>query len=101
MNTSDLLEQLLRGQGSAGQQSGAAAGGGLGGLGGLLGACSVARILQAHVVALLLAGLADLAVWVACSAGYSAAAVGWAAHWVAARKVVPAALIMRRWHHWG
>ncbi|MFJ7314563.1 tellurite resistance TerB family protein [Pseudomonas sp. NPDC098747] len=37
MNTSDLLEQLLRGQGSAGQQSGAAAGGGLGGLGGLLG----------------------------------------------------------------
>ncbi|VVO47400.1 tellurite resistance TerB family protein [Pseudomonas fluorescens] len=37
MNTSDLLEQLLRGQGAAGQQSGAAAGGGLGGLGGLLG----------------------------------------------------------------
>lgn len=37
MNTSDLLEQLLRGQGSAGQQSGAAAGVGLGGLGGLLG----------------------------------------------------------------
>lgn len=99
MNTSDLLEQLLRGQGSAGQQSGAAAGGGLGGLGGLLGACSVARILQAHVVAL---RLADLAVWVACSAGCSAAvAVGWAAHWVAARKVVPAALIMRRWHPWG
>ncbi|WP_095187530.1 tellurite resistance TerB family protein [Pseudomonas sp. Irchel 3E19] len=37
MNTSDLLEQLLRGQASAGQQSGASAGGGLGGLGGLLG----------------------------------------------------------------
>ena len=37
MNTSDLLEQLLRGQASAGQQSSAAAGGGLGGLGGLLG----------------------------------------------------------------
>lgn len=37
MNTSDLLEQLLRGQASTGQQSGAAAGGGLGGLGGLLG----------------------------------------------------------------
>lgn len=97
MNTSDLLEQLLRGQGSAGQQSGAAAGGGLGDLGGLLGACSVARILQAHVVALRLAALAG---WVACSAGCSAA-VGWAAHWVAARKAVPAALIMRRWHHWG
>lgn len=38
MNTSDLLEQLLRGQASAGQQqSGAGAGDGLGGLGGLLG----------------------------------------------------------------
>ncbi|WP_285420138.1 tellurite resistance TerB family protein [Pseudomonas sp. efr-133-TYG-5] len=37
MNTSDLLEQLLRGQASAGQPNGAAAGGGLGGLGGLLG----------------------------------------------------------------
>ncbi|WLH37745.1 tellurite resistance TerB family protein [Pseudomonas sp. FP2196] len=37
MNTSDLLEQLLRGQASAGQQSGASAGAGLGGLGGLLG----------------------------------------------------------------
>ncbi|WP_433899509.1 tellurite resistance TerB family protein [Pseudomonas sp. PSE1(2024)] len=37
MNTSDLLEQLLRGQASAGQQGGASAGGGLGGLGGLLG----------------------------------------------------------------
>lgn len=40
MNTSDLLEQLLRAsQGSAGQQGGAAPGGagGLGGLGGLLG----------------------------------------------------------------
>ena len=37
MNTSDLLEQLLRGQASAGQQSGASAGDGLGGLGGLLG----------------------------------------------------------------
>lgn len=38
MNTSDLLEQLLRGQASAGQQRGASAGGGLGGLlGGLLG----------------------------------------------------------------
>ncbi|MEN5315223.1 tellurite resistance TerB family protein [Pseudomonas koreensis] len=38
MNTSDLLEQLLRGQASTGQQSGAPAGGGLGGLlGGLLG----------------------------------------------------------------
>jgi len=37
MNTSDLLEQLLRGQASAGQQAGASAGGGLGGLGGLLG----------------------------------------------------------------
>lgn len=38
MNTSDLLEQLLRGQASAGQQqSGAASGDGLGGLGGLLG----------------------------------------------------------------
>jgi uncharacterized membrane protein YebE (DUF533 family) len=38
MNTSDLLEQLLRGQASAGQQNGASAGGGLGGLlGGLLG----------------------------------------------------------------
>ncbi|WP_248743412.1 MULTISPECIES: tellurite resistance TerB family protein [unclassified Pseudomonas] len=37
MNTSDLLEQLLRGQASTGQQSGASAGDGLGGLGGLLG----------------------------------------------------------------
>ncbi|WP_085633900.1 MULTISPECIES: tellurite resistance TerB family protein [unclassified Pseudomonas] len=37
MNTSDLLEQLLRGQASAGQQSGASASDGLGGLGGLLG----------------------------------------------------------------
>ncbi|MBK5374762.1 tellurite resistance TerB family protein [Pseudomonas sp. TH43] len=37
MNTSDLLEQLLRGQASAGQQSGASAGAGQGGLGGLLG----------------------------------------------------------------
>jgi uncharacterized membrane protein YebE (DUF533 family) len=37
MNTSDLLEQLLRGQASAGQQRGATAGDGLGGLGGLLG----------------------------------------------------------------
>ena len=37
MNTSDLLEQLLRGQASTGQQSGTPAGGGLGGLGGLLG----------------------------------------------------------------
>ncbi len=37
MNTSDLLEQLLRGQASTGQQSSASAGGGLGGLGGLLG----------------------------------------------------------------
>ncbi|MFP0198594.1 MULTISPECIES: tellurite resistance TerB family protein [Pseudomonas] len=37
MNTSDLLEQLLRGQASAGQPGGASAGGGLGGLGGLLG----------------------------------------------------------------
>ncbi|VVQ06008.1 tellurite resistance TerB family protein [Pseudomonas fluorescens] len=37
MNTSDLLEQLLRGQASAGQQSSASAGAGLGGLGGLLG----------------------------------------------------------------
>ncbi|WP_085648857.1 MULTISPECIES: tellurite resistance TerB family protein [unclassified Pseudomonas] len=37
MNTSDLLEQLLRGQTSAGQQGGASAGGGAGGLGGLLG----------------------------------------------------------------
>ncbi|MBV4459021.1 tellurite resistance TerB family protein [Pseudomonas sp. COR58] len=37
MNTSDLLEQLLRGQASAGQQRGASAGDGLGGLGGLLG----------------------------------------------------------------
>ncbi|WP_207866151.1 tellurite resistance TerB family protein [Pseudomonas sp. 58(2021)] len=38
MNTSDLLEQLLRGQASAGQQqSGAGSGDGLGGLGGLLG----------------------------------------------------------------
>ncbi|PAW51465.1 hypothetical protein CKQ80_24970 [Pseudomonas moraviensis] len=37
MNTSDLLEQLLRGQASAGQPSGASAGAGLGGLGGLLG----------------------------------------------------------------
>ena len=38
MNTSDLLEKLLRGQASAGQQSSASAGGGLGGLlGGLLG----------------------------------------------------------------
>jgi uncharacterized membrane protein YebE (DUF533 family) len=37
MNTTDLLEQLLRGQASAGQQSNASAGGGLGGLGGLLG----------------------------------------------------------------
>jgi uncharacterized membrane protein YebE (DUF533 family) len=38
MNTSDLLEQLLRGQASAGQQENASAGGGLGGLlGGLLG----------------------------------------------------------------
>ncbi|WP_085698679.1 tellurite resistance TerB family protein [Pseudomonas sp. B26(2017)] len=38
MNTSDLLEQLLRGQASAGQQGGASNGGGLGGLlGGLLG----------------------------------------------------------------
>ncbi|WP_277761638.1 tellurite resistance TerB family protein [Pseudomonas sp. A34-9] len=36
MNTSDLLEQLLRGQASAGQQSANPAGG-LGGLGGLLG----------------------------------------------------------------
>lgn len=44
MNTSDLLEQLLRGQASGGQQSGAAsAGGGLGGLlGGLLGGGSSA-----------------------------------------------------------
>ncbi|MFZ3284329.1 tellurite resistance TerB family protein [Pseudomonas sp.] len=37
MNTSDLLEQLLRGQASAGQQRGATTGDGLGGLGGLLG----------------------------------------------------------------
>jgi uncharacterized membrane protein YebE (DUF533 family) len=38
MNTSDLLERLLRGQAPAGQQSSASAGGGLGGLlGGLLG----------------------------------------------------------------
>lgn len=38
MNTSDLLEQLLRGQASAGQQESASTGGGLGGLlGGLLG----------------------------------------------------------------
>ncbi|ANI53975.1 tellurite resistance TerB family protein [Pseudomonas sp. DR 5-09] len=37
MNTSDLLEQLLRGQASAGQQGGASAGVGAGGLGGLLG----------------------------------------------------------------
>jgi uncharacterized membrane protein YebE (DUF533 family) len=37
MNTTDLLEQLLRGQASAGQQSNAPTGGGLGGLGGLLG----------------------------------------------------------------
>lgn len=37
MNTSDLLEQLLRGQASAGQPGGASAGGGAGGLGGLLG----------------------------------------------------------------
>ncbi|MBC8995443.1 tellurite resistance TerB family protein [Pseudomonas sp. N40(2020)] len=37
MNTSDLLEQLLRGRNSAGQQSGNSAGDGLGGLGGLLG----------------------------------------------------------------
>ena len=37
MNTSDLLEQLLRGQASAGQSSGASSGGGLDGLGGLLG----------------------------------------------------------------
>ncbi|MHA3737034.1 tellurite resistance TerB family protein [Pseudomonas sp. Eth.TT006] len=37
MNTSDLLEQLLRGQASAGQQGAAPAGAGLGGLGGLLG----------------------------------------------------------------
>jgi uncharacterized membrane protein YebE (DUF533 family) len=37
MNTTDLLEQLLRGRASAGQQSSASAGGGLGGLGGLLG----------------------------------------------------------------
>ncbi|WP_027611663.1 tellurite resistance TerB family protein [Pseudomonas sp. URIL14HWK12:I6] len=36
MNTSDLLEQLLRGQASAGQGAGSA-GAGLGGLGGLLG----------------------------------------------------------------
>jgi uncharacterized membrane protein YebE (DUF533 family) len=37
MNTSDLLEQLLRGQASAGQQGAGSAGSGLGGLGGLLG----------------------------------------------------------------
>ncbi|MFJ2466891.1 tellurite resistance TerB family protein [Pseudomonas sp. NPDC087615] len=37
MNTSDLLEQLLRGQASAGQQRGTSAADGLGGLGGLLG----------------------------------------------------------------
>ncbi|WP_339450085.1 tellurite resistance TerB family protein [Pseudomonas sp. EA_5y_Pfl2_R50] len=37
MNTTDLLEQLLRGQASAGQQRGASAGDGLGGLGDLLG----------------------------------------------------------------
>jgi uncharacterized membrane protein YebE (DUF533 family) len=37
MNTSDLLEQLLRGRASAGQQPDASAGDGLGGLGGLLG----------------------------------------------------------------
>ncbi|WP_339433912.1 MULTISPECIES: tellurite resistance TerB family protein [unclassified Pseudomonas] len=37
MNTSDLLEQLLRGRASAGQQSGTSADDGLGGLGGLLG----------------------------------------------------------------
>jgi uncharacterized membrane protein YebE (DUF533 family) len=37
MNTSDLLEQLLRGQASARQQGAGSAGGGLGGLGGLLG----------------------------------------------------------------
>lgn len=37
MNTSDLLEQLLRGQASAGQQGAGPAAGGLGGLGGLLG----------------------------------------------------------------
>lgn len=37
MNTSDLLEQLLRGQSSTGQRPSAPAGDGLGGLGGLLG----------------------------------------------------------------
>jgi uncharacterized membrane protein YebE (DUF533 family) len=37
MNTSDLLEQLLRGQASGRQSTGASAGEGLGGLGGLLG----------------------------------------------------------------
>ncbi|MDT3312905.1 tellurite resistance TerB family protein [Pseudomonas sp. rhizo66] len=37
MNTSDLLEQLLQGRASAGQQSSASAGVGSGGLGGLLG----------------------------------------------------------------
>jgi len=37
MNTSDLLEQLLRGQASARQQGAGPAAGGLGGLGGLLG----------------------------------------------------------------
>ncbi|WP_434707570.1 tellurite resistance TerB family protein [Pseudomonas sp. R1-1] len=37
MNTSDLLEQLLRGQASARPSTGASAGDGLGGLGGLLG----------------------------------------------------------------
>ncbi|SDS83279.1 tellurite resistance TerB family protein [Pseudomonas granadensis] len=37
MNTSDLLEQLLRGQASGRQSTGASAGDGLGGLGGLLG----------------------------------------------------------------
>ncbi|PRB44056.1 hypothetical protein CQ009_24215 [Pseudomonas sp. MYb2] len=37
MNTSDLLEKLLRGQAPAGQQSSASASDGLGGLGGLLG----------------------------------------------------------------
>ncbi|CAI8799030.1 Tellurite resistance TerB family protein [Pseudomonas sp. IT-93MI4] len=37
MNTSDLLEQLLRGQASVGQQGAGSAGAGLGGLGDLLG----------------------------------------------------------------
>ncbi|VVN72568.1 hypothetical protein PS710_00529 [Pseudomonas fluorescens] len=92
MNTSDLLEQLLRGagQGSMPQQGdrGASAQGGLGDLGGLLGG-----LLGGGPVP------APAAVgWVACSVACWAAAQPWAVRPGAGQAVVPTT---RRWHRWG